>query len=93
MGAKFKAWITKYALTSGIECVDAEIVNVEGRMIMYNDRGSSHDYAHGNDWHSTRERAIKRALDMRRAKISSLDKKIAKLIAMTFEDTPYGNDN
>lgn len=74
-----KLFITKYALTNGIE-------EVEGTL----DRGcaSTHDrftrYFYGNDWHLTREKAITRAEQMRVSKIASLKKQITKLEGLKF---------
>lgn len=52
----------------------------------FKDLGLSHVYYHGEDkhWHRTRESAVKRANDMRDAKIKSLEKSIAKLKKMEF---------
>ena len=79
-----KAWITKYALTEGIEVVDAEVCG-EGNMIAYGNVGYGSQYAHGKDWHRTPEAALARAEEMRKAKISSLRKSIAKIEALTFK--------
>ena len=49
--------------------------------------GSRYDWrecVHGKDWHRTPESALARAEEMRKAKIASLKKSIAKLEAMTF---------
>lgn len=76
-----KAWITKYALTEGIEVVDAEVCHdINSGMISYG-RGL---YAHGKDWHRTPEAALARAEEMRKAKIVSLRKSIEKMERMTF---------
>ncbi len=92
-GNTFRAYITKYALTSGIIVVDArECLNTTGgkpyhiRMIAYRS-GAYTDYAHGEgkDWHLTPESAITRAEEMRTKKIAALQKQIKKLESMTFE--------
>ncbi len=71
------AWITKYALTNGIDIVRATVIN--DKMIKY-----GRIYAHGKDWHRTPEAAIEQANKMRIAKILSLKKQIAKLEGMVF---------
>ena len=82
-GERIKAWITKYALTEGIEVVDAEVCG-DGGMITYGNIGYGSQYAHGKDWHRTPEAAIARAEGMRKAKIASLKKSLAKIEAMAF---------
>ena len=80
-----KAWVTKYALTEGIEVVDAEVCHdVSSQMISYGDKGYGAQFAHGKDWHRTPEAALTRAEEMRKAKIASLRKSIEKLERMTF---------
>ena len=79
-----KAWITKYALTEGIEVADAEMCS-DGGMIAYGNVGYGSQYAHGKDWHRTPEAALARAEEMRKAKIASLLKSIDKLERMTFK--------
>lgn len=76
-----KAWVTKFALTKGIEVVDAEVCHdVNSNMIVYN----KNQYAHGNDWHRSLEDALARAEIMRSAKIESHKKSILKLESMKF---------
>ena len=77
-------WITKYALTVGIECVQAHVCkDVSTSMIVYTN-GTYSNYAHGKDWHRTKDEAIYRAEMMKEAKIASLKKKIANLEKMQF---------
>lgn len=78
-----KAWITKYALTHGIQVVDAEVCG-DGKMVAYGNKAYGRQYAHGKDWHTTPEAALARAEEMRKAKIASLEKSIAKIKAITF---------
>jgi len=81
----FTAWITKYALTEGIEVVEAELCSdISDKMITYGGNGYLSQSAHGNDWHRTPESAIARAEKMRSAKIESMEKQIKKLKRMTF---------
>lgn len=78
------AWVTKYALTAGIEMVDARICG-DGCMIAYGDIGYGPQFAHGKEWHLTPEAALARAEEMRKAKIASMTKRVAKLVALKFE--------
>jgi hypothetical protein len=80
---KIKAYITQYALTKGVIAVDAEVCS--DTMIAYGNVGYGSHYAHGSDWHRTPEAALARAEEMRKAKIASLRKSIAKMEAMTFK--------
>lgn len=78
---RITAWVTKYALTNGILLEKGEVCNyTSGTMFSYGTFG----HAHGNDWHRTPEAAIARAEEMRKKKIESLKKQIAKLEKMTF---------
>ena len=77
-----KAWVTKYALTEGIVAVDGEVChNISSGMLTYGNYGT----AHGKDWHRTPEAAIAKAEEMRKAKIASLKKSIAKMESLKFE--------
>jgi hypothetical protein len=79
------AWVTKYALTEGIEVVEAEwCADISDKMITYGGNGYSRQSAHGNDWHRTPEAALARAEEMRAAKVVSLKKSLAKMERMTF---------
>jgi hypothetical protein len=82
-----RAWITKYALTSGVFTVEAELCSdTTARMIKFR-RSSEHyvEYAHGMDWHTSRSDAMDRVDDMIAAKIKSLQKQLKKLESMTIE--------
>ncbi|MGL4965667.1 MAG: hypothetical protein ACRC67_30880 [Inquilinus sp.] len=76
-----KVWITKYALTRGIQEVEAE------------HRGDDVVLPKGNGfwgviakphWHETREAAVARAEAMRKKRINTLKKQIARLAKMEF---------
>jgi len=88
MSQKTVVWITKYALTSGIDKVVATVLDTG--MVTYGNIGWRHQYAHGKDWHRTPESAIARAEEMRTAKIASLKKSIAKLEKMVFTAPEVG---
>ena len=78
-----KVWITKYALSTGIIEVDAEI---SGTMVSYKpDDKSFNTHAHGNEWWEYKSDALLRAEEMRVKKLQSLDKQIKKVSALIFE--------
>ena len=79
-----KAWITKYALTSGIQEIEAE-GSESGNMIREVGQ-SAYGYYHGRgkEWHLSYAEAAVRAEEMRLAKIKSVKKQLAKLEAMSF---------
>lgn len=88
MAERFKAWITKYALSSGIIAIEAEdCFGINPNMIKkINDRDEYFTTCfHSPDWHRTRESAVARANDMREKKIIALQKQIIKLGKMRFE--------
>lgn len=80
---RFRAWITKYALTKGIKEAHVEdCFDVSPDMVK--DLESSRGLYHNNDWHRTQAAALDRAREMRNNKLISLKKQIAKLEAMWF---------
>ncbi len=79
---QIKAWVTKCALTEGIQLVDGEVCHeISSGMLSYGAYGT----AHGKDWHRTPEAALARAEEMRKAKIASLRKSIEKMERLTFK--------
>ena len=80
-----KVWITKYALTAGIQEREAEIDESDGTAAVKQERYHA-DYYHGEgrDWHRTLEGAIARAEEMRATKIASLRKSIVKMEKLRF---------
>ena len=80
------AWVTKYALTTGIQKVIGSVRHeTSSTMLRYSDPANGFkEFVHGNDWHRTPEAALARAEEMRKAKIASLKKSIAKLESMMF---------
>ena len=82
----FTAWVTKYALTTGIDMVEAEWCNdLRESMSSYGAEGGRMGLtAHGKDWHRTPEAAIARAEEMRAAKIAAMRKQLTKLERMVF---------
>jgi hypothetical protein len=83
-----KVWITKYALTQGIYDVEGEVCTGQIDMFVQKNCGMISCYYHGEgkEWHRTRRAAVATAKEMRDRKIASIQKKIAKLKAMTFEE-------
>lgn len=76
-----RVWITKYALSVGIQ--EKEVEDCGGRMV----KGpGTFEYFHGEgrEWHRHREPAVERAEIMRENKINSLRKNITKLEKMKF---------
>lgn len=78
---RITAWITKYALTKGIQEVEGK-TDGDGYLSY-----GKYDYNHAfrKEWYRTREAAIKRAEEMRLKKIASLKKQLKKLEKMRFE--------
>jgi hypothetical protein len=86
-------WVTRYALSSGIFSVEADIKtsNSDGAdgpttASFKREQDVWNIYVHKPDWYRTREDAVKRANEMRRKKIISLKRQIEKLEALTFEE-------
>lgn len=79
-----KVFITKYALTDGIFCIETEANNLGS--IRYRRAGDTMvHYAHINELHLSLETACARAEDMRADKLKSLRKQIARLEALEFK--------
>ena len=78
-----KAYITKYTLTKGI--IEVEVRRTEyPEMVVATENSLLVFHGEGKDWHLTREGAIKRAEEIRLAKIASMEKTIKRLEAMKF---------
>lgn len=82
----FRAWITKYALSTGITEVDASLSD-RGVLSWKKNGYAQYSFGEGKDWHRTHAAAIECAKRMRDAKIISLRERIAKLEKMTFGET------
>lgn len=77
-----KVWITKYALSAGIEEVFGD---QSGDMIVDRSNGyGRYFHTEGRDWHRTKEEALAKAEKMRTERIASLKKQIDKLEKMSF---------
>ena len=79
-----KVWITKYALTDGIIEAEGEPYGLERVSASWDNGCRCNDFEQG-EWFDTKERAIKKAEEMRQKKIESLKKQIEKLEEMRFE--------
>jgi hypothetical protein len=86
-----KVWVTKYALTEGIQEMEAKDLDPGyPNMISVSPRDKSGDwigspqYFHKPNWHTESTEAYARAEKMRIAKIASLRKQITKLEKMKF---------
>lgn len=77
-------WITKYALTSGIEKARAEVKTDFPDMATVIRKSGWCDYFHKNDWHRTEEAAFARAEQMRQRKIVSLRRSLKRFEEMSF---------
>lgn len=82
-----RIWNTKYALSGGITEHEAEETSNPTMVCIPKSEKTLSYYLHreGEDWHKTRESAIKRAESMRVAKIASLKRQIVKLEGRKFE--------
>ena len=87
-----KVWITKYALTQGVEEIDSNQVKefemTDTGYLCFR-RNGKYSYTtelySQKEWHRTKEFAIQKAEEMRQKKIASLKKQIEKLERMRFE--------
>ena len=84
----FKVFITKYALTKGILCVECEIKTLSSGEVyaVVAPNGLSCYYRSGRDFSYTLADAKMKAEQMRDAKIKALHKQIEKLSKMDFTD-------
>ena len=83
MASKFTAYITKHALTGGIEKLEVrDCFDISPTMVARDGHFTGH--YHGGDWHRDYADALVKAESMRVKKIASLKKQIAKLEKMTF---------
>lgn len=76
-----KVWITKYALTRGIQEVEAEH---RGDDVVLPKGDGFWGVIAKPHWHESREAAVARAEEMRRKRIETLRKQIARLEKLMF---------
>lgn len=83
-----KIYVTKYALTSGLKEIEAEIdpcYREGGKTVEYaRDLGGYNSYVLGKEAFRSFEEAKREAEEIRRRKIESLKKQIAKLEKIKF---------
>ena len=81
-----KVFVTQYALTKGILCVECEIKTYSDGHVyaVLNPNGLSNYYRSGRDFSYTLAEAKIKAEQMRDAKIKALHKQIDKLYKMDF---------
>lgn len=79
-----KVWITKYALTAGIEEMEAEACG-EHMIVEKVANWARYFHREGRDWHRTRESALARCEVMRKAKLVALEKQRKKIEALRFD--------
>ena len=80
---RFAAWITKYALTKGIFSATVEDCSVSEMVV--DTEAEYATYYHKNEWHRSKEKAVRRAEEMRTIKIASLTKSIEKINKLKFD--------
>lgn len=78
-----KVWITKYALTSGIEELHGGQHWSSATRFVTKRHGWDWVFKRP-DWHTTKEEAIARAEEMRTKKIANLKEQISKLEKLKF---------
>ena len=86
MSEDISGFVTKYALTTGIAKVALRI-DGSGVATELNTRWAVYYHVEGREWHRTLESAVDRAEQMRKGKIASLRKSLAKMEVMTFRVT------
>lgn len=80
-----KVYITKYALTTGVIEADMELKN-DGKMCYGKPNSSSYDTGFfGDDFHLSKEDALKDCEKRRISKIKNLNKQIEKLSNLKFD--------
>lgn len=81
-----KVWITKYALTGGIEELDVDTF-LDSPLMVREKKDSFARYFHGEgrEWHRTRESALARCEVMRKAKLKAIDKQRKRIESLRFE--------
>lgn len=83
-----KVWVTKYALTQGIQTYETGVTVVGHHMVKIRIPGTFDEFFHKGEWFESEEEAIAKATEMRDAKIASIRKKLFALKALTeFEVT------
>ena len=82
---QFTAYVTKYALTAGVqEILVEDCFDTSPTMVKDLREGAIHNYYHNGDWHRSRDEAVKRAEKMRAKKLASLQKQIDRIRKLVF---------
>ena len=81
---KYTIYVTKYALTQGIQKKEVYYSGISEMMCDCENRGAAY-HGGGDDWHFNRHDAILTAEKMRQKKLISLEKKINKIKNMKFK--------
>ena len=81
----FMVWVTKYALTSGIEVIEVTQSDFAPGMVSDTRPHRGNFHGEGKEWHRTQDGATLRAEEMRLNKIKSLKKSLDKFMNMTFD--------
>ena len=81
MDEKITAWITRYALTDGIQKVQGKINQEHPRVFDY----GAWNCAIGDQWHLTEQAAVDHAETIRIKKLQSLDSQHKKISALKFK--------
>lgn len=80
-----KVFVTKYALTAGIQEVEATEASIPGMIsVAPVSKGAFGYNLHKGEWFPTREEAVEDAEKRRNAKIASLKKSLSKLERLSF---------
>lgn len=81
---QIEVWVTKYALTEGIQRKRAALcADISPDMIAIIN-GHPNECYHGDDWHRDEISAIQKAKKMQKAELTSLDKRRARIAALSF---------
>ena len=79
-----KVWVTKYALTTGVFCVEGEVSSDHPGMCTVKRPGYMRQTFHGDEWHKTEEDARAQFYVMVTKRQASLQKSIVKLANISF---------
>jgi hypothetical protein len=81
-----KAWVTKYALTTGIVAIEGEVYENRPRQLLrIKKSGGPPEFYHKPYWHEHRADALRHAEELRRKKIAALEKQIDRLLKLRFK--------
>lgn len=81
---QIEVWVTKYALSEGIQRKRAEICSDISDDMISVINGRPNECYHREDWHRDEIAAVRKAKKMQAAKLASLDKQRARIAALSF---------